>query len=246
MNKRDREKYSAQLRKMANRIQGTAESAEEQARTATGGDAAGGLSSTPIHLGDIGSEAYAQELGATLLANEQFLLSEILAALDRIEKGTFGRCENCGRAISHERLEALPYARYCITCSAKLQAAPAVNLNEGRPKNWVEGIGLRAEGPPPGAPGGPEEDEEGTDHHAAGTPGGGTALGGLAGTTVGTGDPEDEEEELEEAMGASNLDALIEASKPEEEKEGYAGRAGGAVGGVPANKRAVGGKDPPK
>src|ERR1700722_5994684 len=130
MNKRDTEKFSTQLREMGKRIQGTAESAEDQARTATGGDAAGGLSSAPMHLGDIGSEAYAQELGATLLANEQFLQSEILGALDRIEKGTFGRCENCGRAISRERLEALPYARYCITCSAKLQAAPAVNLNE--------------------------------------------------------------------------------------------------------------------
>ncbi len=246
MNKRDTEKYSTQLREMGKRIQGTAESAEDQARTATGGDAAGGLSSAPMHLGDIGSEAYAQELGATLLANEQFLQSEILAALDRIEKGTFGRCENCGRAISRERLEALPYARYCITCSAKLQAAPAVNLNEGRPKNWVEGMGFRAEGPPPGTPGGPKEDEEGADHHAAGTPGGGTALGGLAGTNVGTGEPEAEEEELEEAMGTSNFDVTIETSKPEDEAEGYAGKAGGAVGGVPANKRAVGGKVPLK
>jgi DnaK suppressor protein len=155
-------------------------SAEDQARTSTGTEAAGDLSNTPIHLADVGSEAYAQELGATLLANEQYLQGEILSALDRIEKGIFGRCENCRRAIPRDRLHALPYVRHCVACAAELQAAPTVNLNEGRPKNWVEGIGLRADGPPPGAPGGPKKREVGNDSYAAGTPGGGTAIGGLA------------------------------------------------------------------
>jgi DnaK suppressor protein len=43
-------------------------------------------------------------------------LREVNAALERIDRGTYGRCERCGRAIGRERLEALPSARLCITC----------------------------------------------------------------------------------------------------------------------------------
>lgn len=121
-------------------------------------------------MGDVGSAVASQELGATLLENEQYLLAEIDAALKRIEKGNFGRCGNCGGNVSPARLVALPYARYCMDCAVALHAGRAVNMNEGRAANWEEGFGLRAEGPPVGAPGGPEERPTGGDPHAAGTP----------------------------------------------------------------------------
>jgi len=41
------------------------------------------------------------------------------AALERIEGGTFGTCEKCGKPIGDERLEALPYATQCIDCKRK-------------------------------------------------------------------------------------------------------------------------------
>ena len=47
---------------------------------------------------------------------------EVNDALARIGHGTFGVCENCHKPISEERLDALPYARYCIRCARKLQA----------------------------------------------------------------------------------------------------------------------------
>ncbi len=43
---------------------------------------------------------------------------ETEAALQRIDKGTYGRCESCGGAIGRQRLLALPATRYCIACSA--------------------------------------------------------------------------------------------------------------------------------
>jgi len=42
-------------------------------------------------------------------------LSQVLLALEKIEKGTYGKCEKCGRQIEAERLEASPTAIYCLT-----------------------------------------------------------------------------------------------------------------------------------
>lgn len=46
-------------------------------------------------------------------------LREIDAALDRIRKGTYGRCESCGAEIPPERLDARPVARLCVTCKQR-------------------------------------------------------------------------------------------------------------------------------
>ena len=51
-------------------------------------------------------------------------VEEIQAALGRIEAGTYGTCEVCGKAISPERLEALPIARRCIDCQERLERVP--------------------------------------------------------------------------------------------------------------------------
>jgi hypothetical protein len=74
------------------------------------------------------------------------------------------------------------------------------------------------------------------DRHAAGTPAGGTAIGGLAGTNVGHGDPDDVD--LERAFGNSGGDE----DDSEEPDLGYGGPSGGAVGGTPAGKRSRGGQ----
>jgi len=43
-------------------------------------------------------------------------LSEVDGALDRLDKGTYGLCVNCGQPINPERLEAMPAAPHCINC----------------------------------------------------------------------------------------------------------------------------------
>jgi RNA polymerase-binding transcription factor DksA len=50
-------------------------------------------------------------------------LSEVEAALARIGRGRFGMCESCGYPIEAKRLETVPHARRCLTCTA----APAVH-----------------------------------------------------------------------------------------------------------------------
>ncbi|GAB3830152.1 TraR/DksA family transcriptional regulator [Dactylosporangium cerinum] len=53
---------------------------------------------------------------AALLDGARRRLAELDAALERVEAGTFGRCERCGRPIPAERLEIRPSARTCVTC----------------------------------------------------------------------------------------------------------------------------------
>jgi len=66
------------------------------------------------HLGDIATATFDREMASTLEDNSTHVLTEIDAALKRIDEGTFGVCTRCGKPISAERLEALPWATLCI------------------------------------------------------------------------------------------------------------------------------------
>jgi DnaK suppressor protein len=83
---------------------------------------AAGMSASPSHLGDVGSDYYSQELSLDLIENERAALYEIEEALRRLEQGTYGVCEECDQPIARERLELLPYTRYCIQCARKIEA----------------------------------------------------------------------------------------------------------------------------
>jgi DnaK suppressor protein len=66
------------------------------------------------HLGDIATATFDREMASTLEDNSTHVLTEIDAALKRIDEGTFGVCTRCGQPIDAERLEALPWATLCI------------------------------------------------------------------------------------------------------------------------------------
>ncbi|MEC4676845.1 MAG: RNA polymerase-binding protein DksA [Nitrospirota bacterium] len=68
---------------------------------------------------DLGDQATAETDRSFMLrlrGREQRLLKKIDAALDRIEAGTFGICEDCGEEIDIKRLEARPVTTMCINC----------------------------------------------------------------------------------------------------------------------------------
>jgi len=84
-------------------------------------DAAGDLSSMPIHMADIGTDNYEQEFALGLMDSERKLLREIDEALERIEQRTYGICEGTGKPILKDRLEANPWARYCVEYARMLE-----------------------------------------------------------------------------------------------------------------------------
>jgi RNA polymerase-binding transcription factor DksA len=108
------ERHRRQLIDLGRRLQTEFSGISEEALRTTGGQAAGNLSNAPLHLADVGTEEYAEEVNISLLENRGQLLEEVNAALDRINQGTYGRCEVCGKQIAEERLRAIPYTRLCI------------------------------------------------------------------------------------------------------------------------------------
>jgi len=73
------------------------------------------------HLADDATEVFTRERNIALRNNAQDLLAQVESALQRLDDGTYGTCARCGKAIAPERLEALPYASYCITCQSEIE-----------------------------------------------------------------------------------------------------------------------------
>jgi RNA polymerase-binding transcription factor len=76
---------------------------------------AGDTSAVPSHPADQDVEGFDEQVA--LAQNEEQLLEEVEAALERIEAGTYGNCERCGREIPKRRLDALPQAATCVECA---------------------------------------------------------------------------------------------------------------------------------
>ena len=74
------------------------------------------------HMADDASEAFEQAKELALHENAQRLLEQVDGALNRIDHGRYGLCEQCGVAIDPARLEALPYAALCFRCQKRLGA----------------------------------------------------------------------------------------------------------------------------
>ncbi|HEV7862512.1 MAG TPA: TraR/DksA C4-type zinc finger protein [Acidimicrobiia bacterium] len=72
------------------------------------------LSSLDQHLADLGTETFEREKDFSLLEQLEAEIEDLDAALRKVDEGTYGICEICGKAIEPERLEAIPGTRTCI------------------------------------------------------------------------------------------------------------------------------------
>jgi DnaK suppressor protein len=78
---------------------------------------------------DMAANAYTKELLISMSANDRRLLALIDEALHRIEAGGFGECVNCAEPVQEKRLEAVPWARFCLKCQ-DLQERGLLNPEE--------------------------------------------------------------------------------------------------------------------
>ena len=117
----DTERFKQTLLEKRKEIVGNVNEMEDEALKKSRLDAAGDLSSMPIHMADIGTDNYEQEFALGLMDSERKLLKEIDDALQRIEQGTYGICEATRKPIAKARLEAQPWARYCVEYARMLE-----------------------------------------------------------------------------------------------------------------------------
>ncbi len=84
-------------------------------------DSLGELSHMDQHQADVGTETFEREKDLSILENVEAELADIEHALARLNDGTYGTCEACGRPIDDARLEALPAARLCLEDQAQAE-----------------------------------------------------------------------------------------------------------------------------
>jgi DnaK suppressor protein len=99
-------------------LQGDVKTLEDEA-CKKGSDAAGDLSTLPMHLADLGTDSHEQDISLGLMENESDEIQEIQEAFERIKDGSYGLCENCRKKVPKERLRAIPYTRLCVACKKK-------------------------------------------------------------------------------------------------------------------------------
>lgn len=108
MSKEDLQRFKTQLTEKRDEIVRRAEQTLRQDMTLDADD-------LPDEM-DLASSEYLQAFTFRLRGREKNLLDKIQKALDRIDNGTFGICEECDEQISMKRLEARPETTLCIRC----------------------------------------------------------------------------------------------------------------------------------
>ncbi|MEW5802724.1 MAG: TraR/DksA C4-type zinc finger protein [bacterium] len=77
-----------------------------------------------------------KEIDCTLISTHNEKLKHIENAIDRLAEGNYGACQKCGQPIPEKRLEALPFALYCVQCQKKKEdknkEANQKSFSEGR------------------------------------------------------------------------------------------------------------------
>ena len=79
------------------------------------------LSGYDQHQADVGSETFEREKDLSILERVEGELDDVEHALRRLEEGTYGTCEACGRTIGDARLEVQPAARFCVDDQARAE-----------------------------------------------------------------------------------------------------------------------------
>ena len=76
----------------------------------------------PSDDGDLSQQSHEEWLFLNRNNLEKTLLREVEEALSRVREGSYGICQECEEPISPKRLQALPWAKFCVRCQEMLSA----------------------------------------------------------------------------------------------------------------------------
>ena len=110
----DTSKYRARLLEEQERLMNAVDFLDRENPGSIADELGDIVTSGDNNLGDTATATYDRELDQSLEEGAQQTLDAIKDALRKIEDGSYGTCEVCGRPIAPERLAAMPWARLCI------------------------------------------------------------------------------------------------------------------------------------
>jgi len=110
VSKADVKRFQKMLIEERDRLMTSIRNIEEASRTESGHDNGADLSS----FAETGTDNFNLETALNIASSESERLRDVMDALVRIDKGTYGVCEGSGKSIPTKRLEAFPSARYCL------------------------------------------------------------------------------------------------------------------------------------
>ncbi len=123
LTREDIKKFKDKLILLRARLRGDVNTMADAALNKNRSESSGDLSTMPIHMADIGSDNFEQEFTLSLMQSENDLLEKVENALERIEEGEYGICEDCGGRIPKMRLNAIPYAYMCVKCASAAEGS---------------------------------------------------------------------------------------------------------------------------
>lgn len=120
LKKTEAKEFKSMLLTLRSRLRGDVSALADAALRKTRSEASGDLSSMPIHMADMGTDAFEQEFTLSLMEHDGSALEQIEAALVRIEDGHYGVCVECESKIPKARLQVLPHTPHCVKCADKV------------------------------------------------------------------------------------------------------------------------------
>ena len=117
MDKVTKKKMRTQLESELARLEAEVEIMEREGHEAL--SEASGENNYRDHMADQGTATFSRELDMSLEENLREALKTVRTSIERLDSDEYGTCENCGKAIKKERIEAMPTATLCIACKAE-------------------------------------------------------------------------------------------------------------------------------
>jgi len=120
-NLKDLEKYRVRLTQEKERLEVELQEIEDRTARISENERANELSAYEDHPADLASETFEREKDLAIGESVEGLLNQVLIALEKVDRGTYGICDACNRPIKKARLNALPFATLCVECQDRIE-----------------------------------------------------------------------------------------------------------------------------
>ena len=118
---KDIEKFRARLLEERERLEIELQEIEDRTARVAESERANELGTWEDHPADLASETFEREKDLAIGESVESLLNQVMTALEKVDRGTYGICDVCDKPIKKARLNALPFATLCLACQDRIE-----------------------------------------------------------------------------------------------------------------------------